>query len=109
MCLKQLSKNKTPGPDKIPNSILKNLPQQFHKMLYLFFSHCYKQKAIPISWKTSHTILLYKKGNPTSLSNHHPIALASTIYKLFTSTLTTQLSSYGENHQILHKRSYSLK
>ena len=102
MCLKQLSKNKTPGLDKIPNSILRNLPQQFHTMLYFFFLHCYKQKTIPTSWKTSHTILLYKKGNPTSLSNHRSIALANTIYKLFTSTLTTLLSSYGENHQTLH-------
>ena len=102
MCLKQLSKNKTPSPDKIPNSILRNLPHQFHTMLFLFFLHCYKQKTIPTSWKTNHTILLYKKGIPTLLSNHRPIALANTIYKLFTSTLTTLLSSYEEQHQILH-------
>ena len=102
MCLKQLSKNKTLAPNKIPNSILRNLPQQFHTMLYLFFLHSYKQKTIPTSWKTSYTILLYKKGNPTSLSNHCPIALANTVYKLFTSTLTTLFSSYSENHQILH-------
>ena len=71
-------------------------------MLFLFFLHCYKQKTMPTSWKTSHTILLYKKGNPTLLPNHRPIALAITIYKLFTSTLTTLLSSYGEKYQILH-------
>jgi exonuclease III len=44
LCLKYLSNNKTPGPDKIPNSILKNMPDNFHKMLLLFFTHCYKQK-----------------------------------------------------------------
>ena len=54
------------------------------------------------SWKTSHTILLHKKGNPTLLPNHRPITLANTIYKLFTNTLTTLLSSYGEKYQILH-------
>ena len=102
MCLKQLSKNKTPGPDKIPNSILRNLPHRFHTMFFLFFLHYYKQKTTPTSWKTSHTILLYKKGNLTFLSNHRAIALANTIYKLFTSTLTILLSSYGEQHQILH-------
>ena len=57
---------------------------------------------MPTSWKISHTILLYKKGNSILLPNHHPIALANTIYKLFTSTFTTLLSSYGEKHQILH-------
>lgn len=31
-CLKNLSNNKTPCPDKIPNSILKNMPPRFHKL-----------------------------------------------------------------------------
>ena len=29
LCLKNLANNKTPGPDKIPNSILKNMPKKF--------------------------------------------------------------------------------
>ena len=101
-CLKNLANNKTPGPDKIPNIILKNMPESFHKLLFLFFSHCYKQKQIPTSWKISLTILLYKKGDPSKLPNHRPIALANTIYKFFTSTLTFIISAYGEEHQILH-------
>jgi hypothetical protein len=76
----------------------------FHTMLLLFFKHCYKQKKISASWKTSLTILLYKKGDPSLLTNHKPIALANTIYKLFTSTLTLILSAYGEKYQILHDK-----
>jgi hypothetical protein len=45
---------------------------------------------------------IIQKSDPTLLSNHRPIALANTIYKLFTSTLTTILSGYGEKYQILH-------
>ena len=101
-CLKHLANNKTPGPDKIPNAILKHMPESFQELLYLFFTHCYKQKQIPTSWKISLTILLYKKGDPSQLPNHRPIALANTIYKFFTSTLTSILSAYGEKHQILH-------
>ena len=101
-CLKNLSNNKAPGPDRIPNSILKNMSQNFHKLLYEFFKHCYKQRKIPDLWKTSITILLYKKGDPSILTNHRPIALANTIYKLYTSTFTSILSIYGETHQILH-------
>jgi hypothetical protein len=78
------------------------MPPRFHKLLLLFFTHCYKQKQIPASWKTSITILLYKKDNPHELTNYRPIALANTIYKLFTSTLTSILSTYGEKYQILH-------
>ena len=42
ICLKILANNKTPGPDKIPNIILKNMRETFHTLLSLFFSHCYK-------------------------------------------------------------------
>ena len=101
--LKTWPMEKTPGPDKIPNDILKNMPPKFHKLLLLFFTHCYKQKQIPESWKTNLTVLLYKKGNPHHLTNHRPIAFANTIYKLFTSTLTSIISTYGEKYQILHE------
>jgi hypothetical protein len=101
ICLKYLGNNKAPGPDNIPNSILKNMPHQFHDLLFFLFQQCYKQQQIPTSWKTSLTILLYKKSDPTILTNHRPIALANTIYKFFTSTITAQLANYGEKHQIL--------
>jgi hypothetical protein len=95
LCLKYLSNSKAPGLDNIPNSISKNMPNQFHNLLFLLFQECYKQQ-IPNSWKTSLTILLYKKSDPSILTNHRPIALANTIYKLFTSTITTQFTNYGE-------------
>ena len=100
--LKNLGNNKAPGPNKISTSIMKNMPPRFYKLLFLFFKHCYKQKQIPASWKTNLTILLYKKGDPSQLTNHRPIALANTIYKLYTSTLTSILSAYDERYQILH-------
>ena len=75
LSLKNLGNNKAPGIDKIPNSIQKNMPPRFHKLLFLFFKHCCKQKKIPATWKTSIIVLLYKKGNPSQLTNHRPIAL----------------------------------
>ena len=37
------------------------------------------------------------KNDPSLLTNHMPITLANTIYKLFTSTLTLILSTFGKN------------
>ena len=37
LCLKNLGNNKAPRPDNILNSILKNMPIQFHNLLYLLF------------------------------------------------------------------------
>ena len=78
------------------------MPFDFHHILFLFFIHCYKLKKISTSWKISPTILLYKKGDPFVLTNHRLITLENTIYKFFTSTLTSILLAYSERYQILH-------
>ena len=101
-CIKRLTRGKAPGPDNIPNDIIKALPSQWHNMLFLFFQHCYKQREIPTYWKHSKTILLHKKDNPMHLTNYRPIVLANTIYKSYTSTITNLLTSYGEQHRLLH-------
>ena len=41
--------------------------------------------------------------------NYKPIALACTIYELYTNTLTTLLSSFGEFHKILHQSQEGFK
>ena len=46
--------------------------------------------------------LTIQKGNLSQLTNHRPIALANTIYKFYTSTLTSILSTYREKYQIVH-------
>ena len=47
-------------------------------------------------------MLLYKgKGNPLWLENWRPIALAKTVYKLFSTVLTDTLSEYLKRHSIL--------
>ena len=48
------------------------------------------------------TLLLYKKGDPSQLTHHRRVALANTMYKFYTSTLTSILSAYGAKYQILH-------
>lgn len=92
-----------PGPNRILNSILRNMTKSFHKLLFLFFSHYYKQQQILALWNITLTTLLCKKGDPAQLINHRPIALANTICKLFTTTLTLILLSNGEQHQNFHE------
>ena len=58
MCLRNLANGKSPGLDKIPNTILKSMPPRFHTLLFLFFTNCYKQKRIPtLENKSHHTIV----------------------------------------------------
>ena len=101
-CLKKLARGKIPGPDNIPNEILKAFHPTFHDILFLFFRQCYHQKNIPQYWKNSTIILLHEKEDSLLLTNYRPIALANTIYKFYTSTVTALLTIYGEKYKIIH-------
>jgi len=54
----------------------------------------------PPSWLKSHTILLYKNGDPTRLDNPHPIALANALYKLWTTCIVIMATDYIEARKI---------
>ena len=99
--LRLTSNNKQPGPDEIPNELLKNLPDQLQTCIHNLFIIQWLVGYTPDGWKESNTVLLYKKGDPLDLKNYRPIALANTLYKLWTSMLTEVLSKYAETYDIL--------
>lgn len=80
----------------------KALPHSFLELLLSFFKPCYKKKQIPSMLKLNKTILLYLTNDPLIISNHILIALAITMHKFYTSTLTACLTNYGEQHKIHH-------
>ncbi|GFT30689.1 hypothetical protein NPIL_388401 [Nephila pilipes] len=55
-------------------------------------------KLIPLDWKISSIILIYKTGN---IQNWRSIALPGTIYKLFTKWFTNGFSKWDEDTQSL--------
>ncbi len=55
----------------------------------------------PPSWLKSHTILLYKNGDPTKLDKYCSITLANALYKLWTTCIVTLATYYIEARKIL--------
>ncbi|XGW34384.1 LOW QUALITY PROTEIN: hypothetical protein V3C99_018337, partial [Haemonchus contortus] len=53
-----------PGPDRIKAEHLKSLPPVIVKTLARLFTRYLSECKVPTSWKTSKTVLLYKKGDP---------------------------------------------
>lgn len=102
-CFKNLSLRKVPCPNNIPNEILKSLAQTFHTMLFHFFQQCYTHKKKPNTWKHIKTIMLHKRIDPMLQPSYRSIALTCTIFKLYTSTLTTLSSTFGETHKNFHQ------
>jgi ribonuclease HI len=97
-----LSNNKAPGPDQVRNEWLKDAPEHVRQTFYQWLHQIWLGKTEAPTWFThSHTILLYKKGDQHKVGNYRPIALAQTLYKVYTSCITRILQDYAEvNHML---------
>ena len=69
--MKNISNGTAPGPDNIPNEIIKILFQlkEFEEVLIKIINTCLIQKRIPERWKNSNIYTIYKKDNPNNLLN----------------------------------------
>ncbi|EYC15341.1 hypothetical protein Y032_0037g3463 [Ancylostoma ceylanicum] len=62
-------KNRTaPGLDRIRPEHLKNLPTALVNTLARLFTRFLSECKVPSQWKTSRTVLLYKKGDPQDIT-----------------------------------------
>ena len=99
--LQKLPNRKSPGPDCIPNELLKHLPEEVQQAMHKMFILMWMTGHTPKAWKESCTILIHKKGDEQDISNWRPIALANTLYKLWTGIVTECLTTYAEEFNLL--------
>lgn len=93
LALKQLKNRKSPGPDGIPNELLKYggqcLAQQLTGLAKIILFH----HRIPDEWRTSISILMFKKGDRKLPENYRGINLLSSTLKLITKIITNKINS----------------
>lgn len=81
--IKSQKAEKSPGPDKITNELLKGTMEELAPILTKLFNEIIIKRKIPEQWTKSHIILLHKKGNKDDIENYRPISLMSNVYKVF--------------------------
>ena len=101
--LKHIKRGKKPGPDDVPNELLKILPDSMHKTIHALFQVMWITGTTPHSWKESVTSLLYKKGDPYLVANYRPIGMANALYKLWTSNVTHVTLHFALREKIIHR------
>ncbi|KAK6727658.1 hypothetical protein RB195_005384 [Necator americanus] len=87
------------GPDRIRPEHLKNLPPVLINTPARLFTRYLSECKVPIQWKTSNTVLLYKKGDPHDIGNCRPICLLSVIYKLFSRVILNRIEKVLDEGQ----------
>ncbi|CAK1597711.1 unnamed protein product [Parnassius mnemosyne] len=80
--IKSQKLKKAPGPDKIPNEMLKGSLKEISPVLAKLFNKILQTRQIPEEWTECHIILLHNKGHRDEIGNYRPISLISNIYKV---------------------------
>ncbi|KAH9138407.1 hypothetical protein AeRB84_017272 [Aphanomyces euteiches] len=91
-----------PGLDGIPYRILYRYRLVVMPLLVSSFNSCWKTGRVSASWKVSVTELIYKKGDAMDPANWRPLALQSTLYKLFATIIKTRFSTWMECNERLN-------
>ncbi|KAK6734183.1 hypothetical protein RB195_017764 [Necator americanus] len=93
-------RNRTaPGPNRIRPEHLKSLPPVLIDTLARLFTRYLSECKVPKQWKTSKTVLLYKKGDPHDIGNYRPTCLLSVIYKLITGVILNRIEKVLDEGQ----------
>ena len=92
--------NTAPGDDQLTYRHWRSLDPNGITLCHIC-NICLKYRRVPSAWKTSKTILIYKKGDPSDLANWRPISILRTIYKLYSGLLTTRLTTWLQQRKIL--------
>lgn len=94
---RKIKTGKSPGPDGIPNEILKIILEKWPEMLLEVFNACLNQKLFPEQWKIQKLTLLRKGDKPLdSVSSYRPICLLDTLGKILERLLVQRLEEHLE-------------
>ena len=72
---------------------LKEAPRKIYELIAQHFNTILQSRIIPTSWKKSATLLLFKKGDKSSIDNYRPICLMSQMSKLFSRVILNRINS----------------
>ncbi|KAG5731524.1 hypothetical protein E4T56_gene5479 [Termitomyces sp. T112] len=94
---------KAPGPDGIPNIVLKQCANVLVDHLFFIFAAVFELEVYHPSWLESTTLVLRKPGKPAYnvAKAYRPIGLLNTIGKLFSTMVAADISYLAEKYRML--------
>ncbi|VVC35249.1 Endonuclease/exonuclease/phosphatase,Reverse transcriptase domain,Zinc finger, CCHC-type, partial [Cinara cedri] len=94
-----LPPGKAPGPDGVPNVVLKRACELIPAVLLDVFNRCLGQGEFPRLWKRAKLVLLHKGADkpPDEPSSYRPISLLSTVGKLYERLLLGRVNTHLNN------------
>ena len=76
-----LKEQSAPGPDQIPNKLIKELKNEIAAPLTMLYRKCMEEAKIPDEWRQTHITPIFKKGRRADPGNYRPVNLTSSACK----------------------------
>ena len=106
--LSSLDVNSSMGPDGLHPCLLKSCPN-LAIPLYTIFRKSVSQGKLPLLWKSSQIIPLFKKGSRHVALNYRPISLTSVCCKTLERILAKAIFAYLEENQLLSQDQFGFR
>ena len=99
--LKCLPRRRAPGPDRIPNELLRLLPPSVVTMMKNVLNDALVRGIFPPWWKDVSVTLMTKNAPGENMANQRPVALCNTVYKVFSIVINSRLTRAVEENAII--------
>lgn len=106
----RIPRGKAPGPDGVPDLIIRNVARYKPEILRDIFNKCLKESVFPRAWKIAKLVLLRKGDKPLEdPSSYRPICLLNTVGKFFERLIKTRIEKRLEEAGDLDDRQYGFR
>ena len=106
--LSRLDVSSSMGPDGIHPRLLRSCPA-IARPLYLIYSESLSLGSVPLLWKTSEVIPIFKKGVRSDPLNYRPISLTSVCCKTLERAIAEQLTLFLEENNLLSRDQFGFR
>ena len=101
LVLNSLPLGKPVGPDGLNNRILREIAHEFSVPFCTLVNMSLQLGVVPDIWKVSHVCPIYKKDDPTLVSNYRPISLLNALDKVAERVIFKHLYNHFRDNNIL--------
>ena len=96
-----MKKSKSPGPDGVYPTHLKELKNELAKPLRAIFNRSLEDGVVPVDFKRANVTPIFKNGNRYEATNFRPISLTSVVGKLLESVIRDRIVSHLELNNLI--------
>lgn len=101
--------NAAMGPDRIHPMVLKSCAHNLVYPLHMIFSQSLQEGIVPMSWKRSTVVPIFKKGHRFEPLNYRPVSLTPVCCKSMERIISDHLQDYLNDNTLLSHHQFGFR